>query len=174
MKKLRTQVGIVGAGPAGLMLSHLLHLEGIESIVIEAQSRLHIEGRVRAGVLEQGTVDLMRRSGLGERLDRESLLHRGVYLSFDGSRHHIDFKELTGQCVTVYAQHEVIKDLVRARLEASGQILFDAKNVSIHGRIHRPRCNSSVRAKTTKSPAFSLVDAMDSTVSADLQSRKEC
>ena len=131
MKKLRTQVGIVGAGPAGLMLSHLLHLEGIESIVIEAQSRSHIEGRVRAGVLEQGTVDLMRSTGLGERMDRESLRHRGVYLSFDGNRHHLDFRELTGKCITVYAQHEVIKDLVRARLEADGQILFDAKHLSV-------------------------------------------
>ena len=115
------------------MLSHVLHLEGIESIVIEAQSRVYIEGRVRAGVLEQGTVDLMRQTGLGERLAREGLLHHGIYLSFDGNRHHVDFKELTGQCVTVYAQHEVIKDLVRARLGASGQILFEAKNVSIHG-----------------------------------------
>jgi p-hydroxybenzoate 3-monooxygenase len=132
MKKLRTQVGIVGAGPAGLMLSHLLHLEGIESIVIEDESRQHIEERVRAGVLEQGTVDLMRRTGLGDRLDRESLPHNGVYLSFDGNRHHLDFKELTGKCITVYAQHEVIKDLIRARLNADGQILFDSDGVSIH------------------------------------------
>jgi p-hydroxybenzoate 3-monooxygenase len=131
MKKLRTQVGIVGAGPAGLMLSHLLHLEGVESIVIEAHSRSHIEGRVRAGVLEQGTVDLMRSTGLGERMDRESLRHDGVYLSFDGNRHHLDFRELTGKCITVYAQHEVVKDLVRARLDAGGQILFDAKDLSI-------------------------------------------
>jgi p-hydroxybenzoate 3-monooxygenase len=131
MKKLRTQVGIVGAGPAGLMLSHLLYLEGIESIVIEAQSRPHIEGRVRAGVLEQGTVDLMRRTGLGDRLDRESMVHNGVYLSFGGNRHHINFQELTGKCITVYAQHEVIKDLVRARQDADGQILFDAKDLSI-------------------------------------------
>src|SRR5438067_990532 len=111
MKKLRTQVGIVGAGPAGLMLSHLLHLEGIESIVLEAHSRSHIEGRIRAGVLEQGTVDLMRQTGVGERMDRESLIHDGVYLSFDGNRHHLNFRDLTGKCITVYAQHEVIKDL---------------------------------------------------------------
>jgi len=139
MKQLRTQVGIVGAGPAGLMLSHLLHLEGIESIVIEAQSRTHIEGRVRAGVLEQGTVELMRLTGLGERLDRESLLHNGVYLSFDGNRHHLDFKELTGKSITVYAQHEVIKDLVRARLDSGGRILFDAKNLSIASFESSPR-----------------------------------
>jgi len=132
MKKLRTQVGIIGAGPAGLMLSHLLHLEGIESIVIEARSRTYIESRVRAGVLEQGTVDLLRDTGVGERLDRESLLHSGIYLSFDGNRHHLDFKELTGKSITVYAQHEVIKDLVLARLDAGGQILFDSEKVSIH------------------------------------------
>jgi len=114
------------------MLSHLLHLEGIESIVIEARSRTHIESRVRAGVLEQGTVDLMRNTGVGMRLDRESLLHNGIYLSFDGKRHHLDFKELTGKSITVYAQHEVVKDLVHARVDAGGQILFDASNVSIH------------------------------------------
>jgi len=106
-------------------------LAGVESIVIEAQSRSHIEGRVRAGVLEQGTVDLMRNTGLGERMDRESLRHSGVYLSFDGNRHHLYFRELTGKGITVYAQHEVIKDLVRARLEADGQILFDAKDLSV-------------------------------------------
>jgi len=139
MTRLRTQVGIVGAGPAGLMLSHLLHLEGIESIVIESQSRSHIEGRVRAGVLEQGTVDLMRRAGVAERLDRESLLHNGVYLSFDGNRHHLDFRDLTGKCITVYAQHEVIKDLVRARLAASGQIYFDTKNLTISSFDSSPR-----------------------------------
>jgi p-hydroxybenzoate 3-monooxygenase len=131
MKKLRTQVGIIGAGPAGLMLSHLLHLEGIESIVLESHNRTHIEGRIRAGVLEQGTVDLMRSAGLGERMDRESMTHNGVYLSFDGSRHHLNFKELTGKCITVYAQHEVIKDLIRARLDVGGAIRFNAEQVAI-------------------------------------------
>src|SRR5690242_9159602 len=93
---MRTQVGIVGAGPAGLMLSHLLHLEGIESIVLEARSRDYIEGRVRAGVLEQTTVDLMVQAGVGARLKREGLLHHGIHLSFGGSRHHINMTELTG------------------------------------------------------------------------------
>jgi len=130
---MRTQVGIVGAGPAGLMLSHLLHLEGIESIVLEARSREYIEGRVRAGVLEQTTADLMAEAGLGERLKREGLLHHGIYLSFHGTRHPINLTELTGgRSITVYAQHEVIKDLVQARIEAGGQIYFDVEDVSIH------------------------------------------
>ncbi len=131
---MRTQVGIVGAGPAGLMLSHLLHLEGIESIVLEARSRDYIEGRVRAGVLEQTTVDLMVQAGLGERLKREGLVHHGIYLSFGGKRHHINMTELTGgRSITVYAQHEVIKDLVKARLDAGGSILFNVEDVSVHG-----------------------------------------
>jgi p-hydroxybenzoate 3-monooxygenase len=131
MKSIRTQVGIVGAGPAGLMLSHLLHLQGIESVVIERRSRQYIEGRVRAGVLEQGTVDLMRRTGIGARLDREGLQHEGFHLSFQRQRHRIDMTALTGRCITVYAQHEVIKDLVQARIEAGGQIIFDAEDLAI-------------------------------------------
>jgi p-hydroxybenzoate 3-monooxygenase len=130
---MRTQVGIVGAGPAGLMLSHLLHLEGIESVVLEARSREYIEGRVRAGVLEQTTVDLMVEAGVGERLKRQGLLHHGIYLSFGGRRHHINMTELTGgRSITVYAQHEVIKDLVKARLDAGGQIRFDVENAGVH------------------------------------------
>jgi p-hydroxybenzoate 3-monooxygenase len=131
---MRTQVGIVGAGPAGLMLSHLLHLRGIESIVLETHSRQHIEERVRAGLLEQGTVDLLVETGVGERLKREGMRHRGIGLSFNGRRHRIDLAGLTGgSAVTVYSQHEVIKDLVKARLEAGGQILFETANVSLHG-----------------------------------------
>ena len=115
------------------MLSHLLHLEGIESIVLEARSREYIEDRVRAGVLEQTTVDLMVRAGLGERLLRQGLLHHGIYLNFSGARHRIDMSELTGgRSITVYAQHEVIKDLVKARLEAGGQIVFEAEDTSVH------------------------------------------
>ena len=129
---MRTQVGIVGAGPAGLMLSHLLHLEGIESVVLEARNREYIEGRVRAGVLEQTTVDLMVEAGVGDRLKRQGLRHHGIYLSFGGRRHHIDMTELTGgRSITVYAQHEVIKDLVQARLDVGGQILFEVTGVSI-------------------------------------------
>ncbi|MBI1791211.1 MAG: 4-hydroxybenzoate 3-monooxygenase [Acidobacteria bacterium] len=131
---MRTQVGIVGAGPAGLVLAHLLHLEGIESVVVEARSRQYVEERVRAGVLEQGTVDLLIETGVGERLKRESLLHHGIELSFDGRRHRIDLTGLTGgRSITVYAQHEIIKDLIQARLESGGRILFDAAGAAVHG-----------------------------------------
>jgi p-hydroxybenzoate 3-monooxygenase len=130
---MRTQVGIVGAGPAGLMLSHLLHLFGIESIVLECRSRRYIEDRVRAGVLEQGTVDLMLETGVGERLRREGLRHDGVWFSFGGLRHRINLSELTGgRAITVYAQQEVVKDLVQARLAAAGQIVFEVDNLSVH------------------------------------------
>ncbi len=131
---MRTQVGIVGAGPAGLMLSHLLDLTGIESVVLEAHSREYVEGRVRAGVLEQGTVELLIETGAGERLKREGLRHHGIKLSFLGRQHRVDLSDLTGgKSVTVYAQHEVIKDLIQARLEAGGQILFEAEAVGLQG-----------------------------------------
>jgi len=130
-RTLRTQVGIVGAGPAGLLLSHLLHLEGIESIVIETQTRAHIEERVRAGVLEHGTVDLLNATGLGDRMRREGLVHHGIELRFNGRGHRIDFHALTGRGITVYAQHEVIKDLVAVRTSAGGQILFEVAEVRI-------------------------------------------
>src|SRR5215470_10428438 len=97
-----TQVGIVGAGPAGLLLSHLLHLEGIRSVVIENRSRRHTEERVRAGVLEQGTVDLLSATGVGDRLRREGLVHDGVELRFEGQGHRIDFRELTARAITIY------------------------------------------------------------------------
>jgi len=130
---VRTQVGIVGAGPAGLLLSHLLHLQRIESVVMETRSRAYCEGRVRAGVLEQGTVDLLIQSGVGERLQREGLKHDGIWLSFGGTRHFINMTELTGgKSITVYAQHEVITDLIKARLDAAGQILFGVQDVTIH------------------------------------------
>ncbi len=129
----RTQVGIVGAGPAGLVLSHLLHLQGIDSVVLEARSRQYCEERIRAGVLEQGTVDLLIEAGVGERLQREGLIHHGITLRFSGRDHRIDFKDLTGGSgITIYAQHELIKDLIKARLDAAGQILFDVEDVSIH------------------------------------------
>jgi p-hydroxybenzoate 3-monooxygenase len=125
-----TQVGIVGAGPAGLLLAHLLHLAGIESVVLESRGREEVEGAVRAGVLEQGTVDILRASGVGERLDREAFFHRGVYLRFDGRTHHIDMQELTGgKRITLYAQQEVVKDLIRARLDAGGEVVFDVSDV---------------------------------------------
>ena len=129
---MRTQVAIVGAGPAGLMLSHLLHLQGIESIVLETRSRVAIESTIRAGVLEQSTVDLMTQTGVGERLLREGYPHHGIYLRFDGHNHLIDvFELLGGKTVTIYPQHEVIKDLVQARLAVGGNIRFEAQNVQI-------------------------------------------
>lgn len=130
---MRTQVGIVGAGPAGLLLSHLLHLQGIESVVLETRSRKYCEERVRAGVLEQGTVDLLIQSGVGERLKRQGLRHDGIWLNFGGNRHRINMAELTGgKSITVYAQHEIIIDLIQARLDASGQVLFDVSDVTLH------------------------------------------
>jgi len=130
---LLTQVGIVGAGPAGLLLSHLLHLQGIESIVIEARTRDEIEGTIRAGVLEQGTVDLLTELGVADRLKREGFVHHGIELRFAGRRHRIDLSELTGgKAITVYAQHEVIRDLVQARLAANGMIVFNANDAQIH------------------------------------------
>jgi p-hydroxybenzoate 3-monooxygenase len=130
---MRTQVGIVGAGPAGLMLSHLLYLQGIESVVLENRSRRYVEERVRAGVLEQGTVDLMVETGVGERLKRQGLRHEGVWFSFGGHRHRINMAELTGgRAITVYAQQEVVKDLVQARLDAGAQIVFEIDDLSVH------------------------------------------
>ena len=123
----------MGAGPAGLMLSHLLHLQGIESMVIENRSQQYVEERVRAGVLEQGTVDLMLETGVGERLKKEGLVHHGVNLRFGRRTHRIDFAELTGgKGITIYAQHEVIKDLNKARCEAGGQIFYEVEDVSVH------------------------------------------
>jgi len=130
---MKTQVGIVGAGPAGLLLSHLLYLENIESVVLETHSRGYIEERVRAGVLEQGTVDLLNQTGVGERMMQQGLVHRGIELQFARGRHRIDFQALTGgKSIMVYAQHEVLKDLVKARLAAGGQILFDVEDVEVH------------------------------------------
>ncbi len=128
----RTQVGIIGAGPAGLLLSHLLHLQGIESIVLETRSRGEIESTIRAGVLEQGTVEILTEAGVGERMKREGFVHHGIHLRFNGGTHRIDFNELTGRAITVYAQHEVIKDLVQARLKAGATIFFGVEGVSVH------------------------------------------
>lgn len=127
---MRTQVAIIGAGPAGLLLSHLLHLQGIESVVLESRSRADIEATIRAGVLEQGTMDILMESGVGERMRREGALHHGIELAFGGCRYRIDLTELTGSAITVYAQHEVIKDLVAARLAAQGQLLFSVSDVA--------------------------------------------
>ncbi len=129
---MRTQVGIIGAGPAGLMLSHLLHRQGIESIVLESRTRTHCEERVRAGVLEQGTVDLLIETGLGDRVKREGLVHHGIELRFNRLRHRINMFDLTGgRAITVYGQQEVIKDLIKARLDTGGQVHFEAEAVSL-------------------------------------------
>ena len=133
MAKERTQVGIIGAGPAGLMLSHLLARSGIDSVVLERRSREYVEKRVRAGVLEQGTVNLMRETGLGARMDREGLVHRGIALRFEGGDHRIDFEDLTGgSTITVYGQQEVVKDLIAARLAAGQRLHFEVEDVSAH------------------------------------------
>jgi p-hydroxybenzoate 3-monooxygenase len=128
---VRTQVGIIGAGPAGLMLSHLLHLHGIDSVVLEARSREYVEQRVRAGVLEQSTVELLRDSGLAERLDREALIHRGIELRFDGRGHRIALTDLTGRAIWIYGQQELVKDLIAARFAAGGAIHFEVEDVEL-------------------------------------------
>ena len=129
---MRTQVGIVGAGPAGLLLSHLLALRGIESVIVEIRSRAYCEARQRAGVLEDSSVRLLREAGLADRLDREGLQHGGIYLQFDGERRHLDFRDLTGgRTVTVYAQTEVVKDLIAKRLAAGGTIEFEVSDTVV-------------------------------------------
>jgi p-hydroxybenzoate 3-monooxygenase len=129
-----TQVGIVGAGPAGLLLAHLLQRQGIESVVLEARSRDYVEARVRAGVLEQGTVALLDEAGVSDRLHREGLVHQGLELRFDGEGHRIDLAELTrGRAITVYGQQEVVKDLIAARLRVGGELRFEAGDVTLHG-----------------------------------------
>jgi p-hydroxybenzoate 3-monooxygenase len=136
---MRTQVGIIGAGPAGLLLSHLLHLRGISSVVLEKRSRDHVERRVRAGVLEQGTVDTLVAAGVGARLLREGLPHHGIELRYDGERHRIAFDKLVpGRAITVYGQQEVVKDLIAARLEAGGDVRFEVEDVAVHSLEDRP------------------------------------
>jgi p-hydroxybenzoate 3-monooxygenase len=129
---MRTQVGIVGAGPAGLLLSHLLALRGIDSVVVEIRSRAYCEARQRAGVLEDGSVRLLREAGLAGRLDRQGLEHGGIYLQFAGERHHIDFRKLTGgRSVTVYAQTEVVKDLIGERIARGGVLEFEVTGTEV-------------------------------------------
>ena len=128
----RTQVGIVGAGPAGLLLSHLLALRGIDSIVVENRSRAYCEARQRAGLLEAGTVELLRKVGLGQRMDAEGLEHGGIYLQFAGERRHLDFRDLTGgRWVTIWAQTEIVKDLIQARLAAGAQVEFEVSGTEV-------------------------------------------
>jgi p-hydroxybenzoate 3-monooxygenase len=134
---IRTQVGIIGAGPAGLLLSHLLHLAGIDSIVLESRSRDYVESRVRAGLLEQGSVETLTEAGVADRLHRAGLVHHGIELRFDGIGHRIPLTDLTGKVVTIYGQQEVVKDLIAARLAAGAvrdhaPILFDVEDAAVH------------------------------------------
>jgi p-hydroxybenzoate 3-monooxygenase len=131
---LRTQVAIIGAGPAGLLLSRMLHLRGIDSVIIESRSRGAIEATIRAGVLEQSTVDLMTEIGAGERMKREGFVHHGFELRFAGHAHRINLQDLAnGRTITVYAQHEVLKDLIALRLRSDGEIHFEAKVTDLEG-----------------------------------------
>ncbi|WP_017572795.1 4-hydroxybenzoate 3-monooxygenase [Nocardiopsis halotolerans] len=130
---MRTQVAIIGAGPAGLLLSHLLGLQGIGSVLVERQSADHVRSRIRAGMLESGTVDVLTRAGVGERLAAEADHHRGVYLQWPGERHHVDFVDLVGRSVSVYGQTEMTKDLMAAREEAGRPAFYQASEVTPHG-----------------------------------------
>jgi p-hydroxybenzoate 3-monooxygenase len=143
----RTQVGIVGGGPAGLMLGQLLHRQGIDSVILERRPAEHVIERVRAGVLEQTTVDLLIEAGVGDRLQREGMRHDGVYIAFAGSRHRIDFSELTGgRAITIYGQNEVVRDLIEARRATGAPVLFETADVSIHDlEGSRPRIRFSER-----------------------------
>ena len=132
MSGMRTQVAIVGAGPAGMLLSHLLDAEGVESVVVETRSEEYVLSRIRAGVLEHSSVELLSAHGLGERLHREGLQHRGIHLQWPGSRHHLDFVDLVGRSVWVYGQTEVQKDLVAARRAAGQQVLYEVSETAVH------------------------------------------
>ena len=129
----RTQVAIIGAGPAGLLLGQLLNRHGVETVIIEARSRAYCEARIRAGILEQGSRDTLVEAGVGGRLQREGLIHGGIYLRFDGANHHIPIDELTGRSVTVYGQTEVTKDLIQARIDSGAPLQFECDQVSIGG-----------------------------------------
>jgi p-hydroxybenzoate 3-monooxygenase len=133
VSRLHTQVGIVGAGPAGLLLGHLLHLNGIDSVIVENRSRDYVIDRVRAGVLEHGTVDLLKAMGVSDRLEREGLRHDGLYVSFQGERHHVDLADLTGgKAITVYGQNEIVRDLIDARVATGRPLYFEAERVSVN------------------------------------------
>jgi p-hydroxybenzoate 3-monooxygenase len=129
---VKTQVGIVGAGPAGLTLARLLELAGIETVVLEDRTRDYVEHRIRAGVLEQGTVELLRGAGVGSRLDREGIVHGGIHLQFDGERHHLPLAQLAGgRSIVIYGQTEVVKDLIAARLESGLPLRFETPVESV-------------------------------------------
>ena len=129
---MRTQVGIIGAGPAGLMLARLLQMQGIESIIIENRDREYIESRLRAGLIEHWAADLLTEVGAGERMKREGMPHWGVNINVNGDIHRIDFKKLVDKRLTIYGQQEVVKDMVAQRLAAGGPLLFEVDGVSVH------------------------------------------
>jgi len=150
-----TQVGIIGSGPSGLLLSQLLHLHGIDNVVLERQTQDHVLGRIRAGVLEFGAVNLLREAQVNERMDREGLVHDGFDITFNGQRHRLALKDLTGDSVLVYGQTEITKDLMDARAAAGGNVIYQAEDLSLHdletdkpllryrkdGEIHELRCD---------------------------------
>src|ERR1700724_1319362 len=148
--RMRTQVGIVGAGPAGAMLSPLLPLSGVGARVLENPRRAHVETRIRAGLIEQWASDLLVETGAGARMLREGMFHNGVHFAFAGSLHYINFRELVGEGVTVYGQQEVVKDLIERRIADRGQILFEVADVSVHdfsGRAPKIRVSHSGRGQ---------------------------
>ena len=130
---MRVQVAIIGAGPAGLLLGQLLHRAGVDNVILESRSQEYVIARVRAGVLESGTVALLERAGVGSRCTAEGLVHDGFDLAFGGARHRIDLKRLTGRSVTVYGQTEITKDLVQARAEAGAETVYEARDVTLEG-----------------------------------------
>jgi len=132
MTSSRTRIGIIGAGPAGLMLSHLLHLSGIDNVILENRSREYAENRIRAGILEYEVAELLRETGVGARMDSEGSRHDGTNFLVDGELTHIDFFKLTGKHVMLYSQHEVVRDLIAARIAAGGEIVFEASDVAVH------------------------------------------
>ena len=154
---METQVAIVGAGPAGLLLSHLLHQQGVESVVLEDRDRAYVEHRLRAGVLEQPTVDLLRQMGLGERMDREALVHHGIEIRFDGRRHRIALTDLTGgRSITIYGQQELVKDLIAARLAHRRPDRLRGRRRRDHRRRDRPAAGPLPRGRPGRAARLRL------------------
>ena len=154
---MRTEVAIVGAGPAGLLLSHLLAQDGIESVVVETRSREYVESRIRAGILESSSVELLDSVGLGKRLHGEGDHHRGIYLQWPGERHHLDFVDLVGRGVWVYGQTEVQKDLGRARDAAGQRIVYEVADTAVHDVTDRPHVTFTVDGRPERLDAEVVV-----------------